>query len=123
MVAVSYASFAQDQDPAVKEKEFRETIDKEIERLTDLLKLEDWQIFYVDSIMTHDFTALREELEDMNRRKVENIGLYEVAQDKWAERIYQAYKKVLSESQWTLFNKKGAAREKAARDKRAAKRK
>ena len=43
-------------------------------------------------------------------------------EDKWEEQIYTAMEKVLDEKQWAKYLKTGAAREKKARDKRAAKR-
>ena len=39
------------------------------------------------------------------------------------EQIYNAFSKVFDEDQWAKYLKQGAAREKKARDKRAAKRK
>lgn len=105
-----------------REKEFYEAIEKQIERLTTLLDLEDWQVFYVDSILTHDYTALQEEFKSMGQAKVSNTDLFQDAQDKWSEKIYQAFHKVFDEDQWTKYLKSGAAKDKKARDKRAAKR-
>ena len=70
------------------EKEFYESVEREIERLTNSLKLEDWQVFYVDSILTHDYKAM------------------------------QAFQKVFDEDQWTKYLKSGAARDKKTRDKK-----
>lgn len=105
-----------------KQKQFYEAIDLQIERLTTTLDLEDWQIFYVDSILTHDYTALQQEFEQLSLSKVSNSDLYYVTQDKWQEQIYQAFHKVFNEEQWAKYLKSGAARDKKARDKRAAKR-
>jgi hypothetical protein len=106
-----------------REKKFFEAIDKETERLTTLLDLDDWQIFYVDSILTHDYTALQEEYTVLSKSKVSNSDIYYDTQDKWMEQIYQAYSKVFNEEQWAKYLKSGAARDKKARDKRAAKKK
>ncbi len=47
--------------PEEKEKKFYEFIEKEVERYESTLKLESWQVFYVDSILTHDYRAMQEE--------------------------------------------------------------
>ncbi len=104
-----------------EEKQMRTAIDSQIETFTRTLKLEDWQIFYLDSIMTHDYSAMRDELKSLSEAKVGNADAYQMAQDKWAEKMYQAFDKVLDREQWTKYQKSGAGREKKARDKRAAK--
>ena len=40
-----------------------EIAEKETERLQRLLELEDWQAFYVDSTLQHDYAAMQAELE------------------------------------------------------------
>lgn len=110
------------QDEEAELKQMREAIDKQVEDYENLLNLEDWQVFYVDSIMTHDYEAMRSELKALQEAKVSNAEAYQRTQDKWMEAIYQAYNKVFNEEQWTRYLKSGAAREKKARDKREAKR-
>lgn len=110
------------QDEETELKQMREAIDKQTEEYEELLKLEDWQVFYVDSIMTHDYEAMRSELKALQAAKVSNTEAYKRAQDKWAESIYQAYRKIFTDEQWEKYLKSGAAREKKARDKREAKR-
>ena len=98
-----------------------EFIGKEIDRFESSLKLEDWQVFYVDSILNHDYRAMQEELNSLASAKVSNSDIYMKTSDKWAENIYQAFRKVLNDDQWTKYLKSGAAREKKAREKRKAK--
>ena len=81
------------------------------------------QEFYLDSILTHDYFAMRDEIMEKSRAKVNNMDVYQAIQDKWAERIYVAFRKVLDDEQWEKYLKGGAGREKKARDKREAKRK
>ena len=95
----------------------------QIETFTRTLKLEDWQVFYLDSIMTHDYTAMRDEIKSLSEAKVGNADAYQMTQDKWMEKMYQAFDKVLDRDQWAKYQKSGAGRDKKARDKRAAKRK
>lgn len=117
--------WAQQQPQSEEEeiKQLREAVDKTVESYENLLDLEDWQSFYVDSILTHDYDALRLELKALRNAKVANTDIYVQAQDKWAEQIYNSLQKVFNEEQWTKYLKSGAAREKKSRDKRAAKRK
>lgn len=94
---------------------------EEAERLGNLLKLEDWQLFYVDSILQHDYAALKKEMEELKKYKVENYNLYILTQDKWMEQIYRSYKKYFNEAQWAAYLRSGAAKAQKARDKRKAK--
>ena len=109
------------QSPQEREKQLQEYIDSEIERLENLLKLESWQVFYVDSILNHDHRALQAELQGLSEAKVNNYDLYARSKDNWDEKIYQAFGKVFTQDQWKKYLKNGAAREKKARDKRLGK--
>ncbi|MBP5626173.1 MAG: hypothetical protein J6W98_04560 [Bacteroidales bacterium] len=114
------------QQPRTEEeelKQLREMIEKTVENYEIVLHLEDWQSFYVDSILTHDYEALRQEVKGLREAKVANADIYQTVQDKWAEQIYNALQKVFDEEQWNKYLKNGAGRDKKARDKRAAKRK
>ena len=115
-------AFAQSKgSPQDEEKQMRKAIDASIENLTTLLKLEDWQVFYVDSIMTHDYEAMTQEINVLRDAKMSNQDAYISVQDKWSEKMYQAFRGILNDEQWTKYLKSGAGREKKARDKRALK--
>ena len=118
----SIARAQEQKSPEQQEKEMREAIEKELDKYIRTLDLDLAQEFYVDSILTHDYFAMREELMEMSRAKVSNSDVYVAIQDKWAERIYVAFRKVLDDGQWEKYLKGGAARDKKARDKRVAKR-
>ena len=107
--------------PEEREKKMEEFIQKEVERMESNLKLEDWQVFYADSILHHDYNALQEELNALQESKVSNPDLYTIANDKWAEQIYNAMHGILNDEQWEKYLKSGAGRSKKARDKRKAK--
>ena len=77
----------------------------------------------MDSILTHDYEAMRQEVKGMRDAKMTNTDGYQRVQDKWAEQVYNAFQKVFNEEQWAKYLKTGAARDKKSRDKRAAKRK
>ncbi len=113
---------AQEQkSPKEREKEFYEAIEAQINQLTEQLELEDWQIFYVDSILTHDYKAMQREIESMSAAKYANSDLFYGVQDKWMEQMYQALRKVFDDKQWAKYLKSGAARDKKMRDKRMKK--
>ena len=120
-----FCAFAQQQQQSEEEqlKQFRESIEKQVDDYTNLYDLESWQTFYMDSIMTHDYEAMWVELKGLQAAKITNTDAYTRIQDKWSEQMYNALQKVFNEEQWAKYLKTGAAREKKARDKRAAKRK
>lgn len=116
-----FAGAQENKTPEEREKELYESIQKQVDRLAEQLNLTGGQIFYVDSILTHDYNAMVKELNDMSTARVSNGSLYEAVQDKWAERIYHAFEKLFTQEQWQEYLKSGASREKKLRDKRAAK--
>lgn len=122
LISTFYALAQQNpQSPEEQEKKLSEYIQKEVDRLEMTLKLEDWQVFYVDSILNHDYRAMYEELNNLSASKVTNYDIYTRTGDKWAENIYVAFRKVLNDNQWAKYLKGGAAREKKAREKRREK--
>ena len=104
--------------PEQQEKQMLEYVDKEVQRLSNMLELEYWQEFYVDSTLTHDLKAMSEELEGMQKAKVENRDLYVTVQDKWMQQIDDSYQRFFTEEQWKKYMKSGGKRAKDARDKR-----
>ena len=108
----------QPQTPEQKEKQLLEFVDKEVQRLSTLLKLEYWQEFYVDSTLTHDYKAMAAEMEQMQTAKVENSDLYIAIQDKWMQQIDDSYKRYFTEEQWKKYWKAGGKKAQASRDKR-----
>ena len=121
-----FVAGAQNQPPQTseeKEKQLLEFVDKEVQRLSHLLDLEYWQEFYVDSTLTHDFRAMTEEIESMQKAMVENRDLYVNVQDKWMQAIDDSYKRFFTKEQWAKYWKSGARRAQEARDKRNKKKK
>ena len=114
--------FAQNQlSPEEEARKLREGIDKEIDRLTTLLDLADWQVFYVDSTLTYNIESMRAEQKALAAAKVSNTDLYWETTDKWQEATYVQYRKIFDDKQWERYLKTGGSKEKKARDKRAAK--
>ena len=126
LLALPFCAFAQQpgtDKEAEQEKQLYESVEKTVDRFADLLDLDDTQIFWVDSILTHDYRAMISELDKLNKAKVSNPDFFIQVQDNWNERIYDSFHKIFNEEQWAKYLKSGAAREKKSRDKRAAKRK
>ena len=104
-----------------KPKEIWEQAEEEADRLQRILDLEDWQVFYVDSTLKHDFPAMMAEYDKLRASKVSNTSLYVAVQDKWMDRIDAAYKRIFTDNQWAAYLKSGAAKAQKARAKRKAK--
>lgn len=104
-----------------KPKEVWEQAEEEADRLQRVLDLEDWQVFYVDSTLKHDFPAMMAEYDKLRASKVSNSSLYIAVQDKWMDQIDAAYKRIFTEKQWAAYLKSGAAKAQKARAKRKAK--
>ncbi len=107
--------------PEEQEKQLVEYIQKRIEKMEVSLKLEDWQVFYLDSIFNHDYYAMTAEVESLKQSKVSNSDIYLATQDKWSEKIDSALRKVFTDVQWEKYMKSGARREASDRQKRREK--
>lgn len=121
LVLVSATSFEMAAQQQPKKPDPEEIASKEADRLAALLNLEDWQIFYVDSTLNYNFGKMQEEMEQLQKSKVENANLYYAVQDEWMEKTDRQYQKIFTAEQWTKYLKTGAARQQKARDKRKAK--
>ena len=98
-----------------------EQAEMEADRLQRVLDLEDWQVFYVDSTLKHDFPAMMADYDELRKSKVTNTAMYQSVQDKWMEQIDATYKKIFNPQQWAAYLKSGAAKAQKAREKRRAK--
>ena len=98
-----------------------EQAEMEADRLQRVLDLEDWQTFYVDSTLKHDFPAMMAEYEQLRLSKISNTNMYQDVRDKWLDQIDATYKRIFTEEQWAAYLKQGAAKAQKARAKRKAK--
>jgi hypothetical protein len=108
--------------PEQEEKKMREMIEKTVLRYEEDLKLEVWQTFYVDSILTHNYGEMSAETKELAENRVENYDLYQRITDKWENATFEAFRRILNEEQWKKYLKNGAGRMQKDRDRRAAKR-
>ena len=118
MAFFSVEANAQEQE---EQPDIFEQAEMEADRLQRVLDLEDWQVFYVDSTLKHDFPAMMAEYDKLRASKVTNTSLYIAIQDKWMDQIDATYKRIFTEKQWAAYLKSGAAKAQKARTKRKAK--
>lgn len=118
MLLPALSADAQEQE---EQPDIYEQAEMEADRLQRVLELEDWQVFYVDSTLKHDFPAMMAEYDKLKASKVTNTSLYMVVQDKWMDQIDATYKRIFTEQQWAAYLKSGAAKAQKARAKRKAK--
>ena len=104
-----------------KQPDIYEQAEMEADRLQRVLDLEDWQVFYVDSTLKHDFPAMMAEYDQLRKAKVANSSMYQDVQDKWMDQIDATYKKIFTPEQWAAYLKQGAAKAQKAREKRRLK--
>ena len=118
--ALVSASFATAQEPE-KKPDVYEQAEIEADRLQKVLDLEDWQVFYVDSTLKHDYPAMMAEYDKLRNSKVSNTSLYIAVQDKWMDHIDATYRKIFTDEQWAAYLKSGAGKAQKAREKRRLK--
>ena len=116
-VLSSSVAMAQEQ----KQPDIYQQAETEADRLQKLLDLEDWQVFYVDSTLKHDYPAMMAEWDKLRLSKVSNNLLFQAVSDKWMEQIDNTYKRIFNPEQWAAYLKSGAAKLQKAREKRKAK--
>ena len=119
-LSASFSVRALAQQPE-KQPDIYQQAEMEADRLQKLLDLEDWQTFYVDSTLKHDFPAMMAEYEQMKNAKVGNTNMYVAVQDKWMDQIDATYRKIFTDEQWAAYLKQGAGKAQKARAKRKAK--
>ncbi len=93
----SISVYAQNQD---KEPTMEEIAEKHTKDLVRKLNLSDSQEFYVDSILVHNYVALKEALEDMQRSGMQDPDNYRHVNEMWQQKTMDAMKKVLDDQQY-----------------------
>ena len=117
--ALGFEASAQQQK--AEEPDLYEQAEAEADRLQRILDLEDWQTFYVDSTLKHDYPAMMEEMEKLRAAKITNVDIFQDVQDKWWDSIDASYRKIFNDEQWKAYLKTGAGKAQKLREKRKAK--
>lgn len=98
-----------------------EQAEAEADRLQGVLDLEDWQTFYVDSTLKHDYVAMMAEIDELRAAKITNYDILQGVQDKWWDSIDASYRKIFNDEQWKAYLKTGAGKAQKQREKRRSK--
>ncbi len=118
LVCSGFESFAQQKQEG---PDIYEQAEAEADRLQRILDLDDWQVFYVDSTLKHDFPAMMAEFDELRAAKVSNTDIFQGVKDKWWDRIDASYRTIFTEEQWKAYLKSGAGKAQKAREKRRSK--
>jgi hypothetical protein len=106
----------QAQEP--QQPDANQIINNQLENLSKSFKLDDVQIFFVDSILQHNYPAMMDEFERTKKTGASNGETYQIISDKWMAATDEALQKVFTEDQWTKYLKSAYGKEKKRRDKR-----
>ena len=74
-------------------------------RLETDLKLNSTQLFYVDSILRHNYTEMFADIDEARSRGSQDQQTYKTISDKWMQKTYDAMKAVLDEQQYIRYLK------------------
>ena len=113
-------SLAFAQEP--QEPDINKIVNGQVENLTKSFKLDEVQVFYVDSILQFNYPAMVEEINQARKTGASNDETYQILSDKWMAATDEALEKVFTEEQWQKYLKSAYGKEKKRRDKRMAER-
>jgi hypothetical protein len=91
------------QDPMEKSPE--EMAIEQANRLENELNLNSTQLFYLDSILRHNYTELYAEIENARARGSQDQQTYKTLTEKWMQKTFDALKGVLDEQQYIRYLK------------------
>ena len=112
------ALLAQNNDE--KPKTLPEIASDKADELMKYLKLEDYQVFQVDSTLQHDLQALQDELNAMQKAGISNSEFYTAVYDRWYNTTDSTFQCIFTPEQWTRYLKSTYGKAKRQRDKRIA---
>ncbi len=94
--------FAQEQQ---EEKSPEEMAILEADKLETQLELSGAQLFYVDSILRHNFVALSDDMAALKARGSQDYNSYNTTREKWIQKTIDAFKEILDEQQYIKYLK------------------
>ena len=101
--ALLCCNMANAQDPMEKSPE--EMAIEQANRLENELNLNSTQMFYLDSILRHNYTELYAEIENARARGSQDQQTYKTLTEKWMQKTFDALKGVLDEQQYIRYLK------------------
>jgi len=104
------------QDP--QEPDVDQIINSQLETLTRQFKLDEVQVFFVDSILQHNYPAMVAEINEARKTGASNAETFQAVSDKWMDATDNAFQQFFTEEQWQRYLKSPYGKEKKRRDKR-----
>lgn len=101
-----------------QEPDLDKIIATQLDNLTRTFKLDDVQVFFVDSILQYNFRAMNDEFEQTRRTGASNNETFQIISDKWMAATDEAFERFFTEDQWKKYMKSSYGKEKIRRDKR-----
>ena len=77
----------------------------EAERLEKELKLNPTQVFYVDSVLQYNYSRLKEDMEKLQQRGMQDPKSYTTVRDRWIDTTLAAFKKIMTDQQYISYLK------------------
>jgi len=93
------------QNPQQEQKTPEEVAAEQALKLQRDLKLSEYQLFYVDSILQTNFVGQSQEFEKMKASGLQSQKSYQDVYDKWKAKTEDALEKVLDKTQFEKFLK------------------
>ncbi|MBR0223153.1 MAG: hypothetical protein IJL93_02645 [Bacteroidales bacterium] len=101
-----------------QQPDINQIINSQLENLNRSFKLDEVQLFFVDSILQYNYPAMMEEFERTKKTGASNEETYQIISDKWMAATDEALEKVFTPEQWGKYLKSTFGKEKKRRDKR-----
>lgn len=105
-----------------QEPDVNQIINNQLENLTRSFKLDEVQVFFVDSILQYNYPAMMEEFARTRKTGASNQDTYQAITDKWMAATDEAFERIFTEEQWQRYLKSAYGKEKKRRDKRMSER-
>lgn len=78
---------------------------EEANRLESTLLLNGAQLFYIDSILRHNYMCLSDDMQALQERGSQDVNSYTTTREKWIQKTIDAFKLVLDEQQYIKYLK------------------
>jgi len=114
----AFPGFAQEP----QEPDINQIIATQLDNLTRTFKLDEIQVFFVDSVLQFNFPAMMDEIAKTRKTGASNSETYQAVSDKWMDATDAAFEKIFTEDQWKRYLKSSYGKEKKRRDKRISER-
>ena len=115
LALVCCSAFAQNQE---KPKDIPTIAAESADYLMEVLKLEDYQVFQVDSTFQYNYSMMTKELDELKKQGAMSTERYQMVSDKWMNANDTTFKMIFTDQQWSRYLKSKFAHDKKARDKR-----